>query len=168
GKANHNLWITRAYVSTTESVVNGRANWNMPKHLARFEFTSSESSPDVLGVRVYAAKNAEGSENADSPSFNDEPFFAIELKNSKIPLPAVPMDTRIMPYDLTLVQPPLRPSEHPEKDGLIGTSAWMTVLPIYKGKIKPAYIRGLLTGGKISNGVDLPDIHPWSTVIHWP
>jgi hypothetical protein len=140
----------------------------MPKHLARFEFTPSDASSNILGVRVYAPKPTEGSENADSPVFSDEPFFAIELKKSGIPIPAIPMDTMFMPYDLTLVQPPLKPSQHPEKDGLVGTSAWMSILPTYKGKVKPASIKGLLPGGKISNGVDFPDIKPWSTVIHWP
>ncbi|PVG04482.1 hypothetical protein CPB86DRAFT_778772 [Serendipita vermifera] len=168
GKANQNLWITRAYVSTPASVVNGRANWNVPKHLARFEFTPADSSSNAMGVRVYACKNEPGAENADHPVFSDEPFFAVELKNTKLPFPALPMNTKIMPYDLMLVQPALKPSKEYEKDGLVGTSAWMSVLPTYTGKIKLGYVKGLLPGGKLSNGVDFPDIRPWSTVIHWP
>lgn len=117
---------------------------------------------------MYACKNEPGAENADQPVFSDEPFFAVELKNTKLPFPALPMNTKIMPYDLMLVQPALKPSKEYEKDGLVGTSAWMSVLPTYTGKIKLGYVKGLLPGGKLSNGVDFPDIRPWSTVIYWP
>jgi hypothetical protein len=43
--------VTRIYVSTWDSVVNGRRNWGIPKDLARFE-RSATGDGELLSVRV--------------------------------------------------------------------------------------------------------------------
>jgi len=48
--------ITKIYVSTMESVVNGRENWEIPKDLADFEFTIQEDGSEHIRVS-FAGRN---------------------------------------------------------------------------------------------------------------
>ncbi|TFY73421.1 hypothetical protein EWM64_g10591, partial [Hericium alpestre] len=47
------LRIGSMYVSANASVWNGRRNWNIPKHLARFEWTPSATDPNTQTLKVY-------------------------------------------------------------------------------------------------------------------
>lgn len=46
----YHLSITHIYVSTVASVQNGRRNWNIPKHLAKFSFEDKGSSSTLVTV----------------------------------------------------------------------------------------------------------------------
>ena len=69
--------ITKIYVSSMESVVNGRENWGIPKQLANFNFNDdfSKISVDVEGVDIFNF-------NADYGSFK----FPVSTKLLSFPL----------------------------------------------------------------------------------
>lgn len=156
--------VTRIYVSTLASVINGRKNWNTPKHLARFEFT--EQKDGTRDVRVYPLTP---SSPGDNETYSAKPCFAARITPSWfVPAPAIPFHTKFLPFTVDLVQPPLEQSEHADKDGLVGTNVWQKMLPSFSGKIKLVRMVGLLEGEKYGDGVDFPNIRPWKTGIYWP
>jgi hypothetical protein len=115
------LQITRIYVSSEASAYNGRKNWNIPKHLARFSFEPQTNDDTTVKVNVYPPKPG-------SP-----PFFSALLKTYRFP-PPVQFDLGRIPFaDLTLVQPPLPANE--TDPALAGTETWKSVLPGLKGRI---------------------------------
>ena len=108
------LRITRAYVSTLASVYNGRRNWNVPKHLARFSFDPIPSKPGCTEIRVYTGDS-------------QEPFFAARVSKATglmSLVPTLPLNMKYSPMSMALVLTPLGSSEHPEVDGLVGTRSW--------------------------------------------
>ncbi|KAL6233261.1 hypothetical protein BDW75DRAFT_194361 [Aspergillus navahoensis] len=131
--------ISNIYVSTDASVWNGRRNWNIPKHRARFEFTSVGTD---TAVRVYHP------ENSPAPLDPKTPFFTALLKDSS--LPKVPLP-RLAP--LPIVQPPLAKSRWPPgiQDAVIATddaengreNPWLMIMPSFKGKWGLAYAHTL-------------------------
>ncbi len=76
--------ITKIYVSTIESVVNGQENWGLPKELANFIV---DSRPD-------------GSQNI-TIGRDGQTFLAATFKSNAI---KIPINSRIMPLNLSLVQ----------------------------------------------------------------
>jgi hypothetical protein len=128
--------------------------------LAKFEFTPSGQE---LGVRVYPTVN----ETGDVSNFSSTPFFAVQFTPWKIPLPAIPYSTSLLPFNTTLVQPALEQSSNPEEDGLVGSDDWKKTILGFTGSVKPVSWKGLLEGGKLGDGIHFPDMRPWSTVIHW-
>lgn len=139
----------------------GRHNWAIPKHLARFEFIPTGND---VAVRVFPAVDL----SSDTPTFAQEPCFAVQLSPSPVPLPAIPFSTKLMPYNTILVQPPLEASEHPEKDGLVGGDTWKAMLPRFNGKMKIGVCKGLLEGGKIGDEEGFPSPDVWRVTVHWP
>ncbi|KAF2493662.1 hypothetical protein BU16DRAFT_464911 [Lophium mytilinum] len=92
--------IARIYVSQRDTCYNGRANWNIPKHLARFSFSSppvsaTSPTPKSLTLAVYPP----------DPT-STIPFFSATLTPFTW-LPAIPFSTRYMPLSAELGQPPL-------------------------------------------------------------
>ncbi|KAJ7617744.1 hypothetical protein FB45DRAFT_1102956 [Roridomyces roridus] len=67
------LRITQIYVSTNASVFNGRTNWNIPKHLAVFNFTSSTDGSTSVTV--------------SPPDDLAHPHFAVNLTPTIGPIP---------------------------------------------------------------------------------
>jgi len=59
GKFNHNkkkyYSITKIFVSSMESVVNGRNNWGIPKQLADFKYNNdfTDISVDIEGINIF-------------------------------------------------------------------------------------------------------------------
>lgn len=101
------LRIGRIYVSQRTTTYNGRINWNIPKHLARFEFSApvtpaGSSPPESLTIKVYPA----GSKDGDGTN----PFFACTLKPWRW-VPSVPVSTKWLPMSTKLAQPPI-PEAH--------------------------------------------------------
>ncbi|KAF1946788.1 hypothetical protein EJ02DRAFT_335040 [Clathrospora elynae] len=101
--------ISRIYVSQLTTAYNGRLNWNIPKHLARFSFsapptlTSDQSflppsPPQALTVQVFPP----GTHDGDGVP----PFFAATLTPWKW-VPSFPANTRLLPMWLGAVQPPV-------------------------------------------------------------
>ncbi|KAI9704647.1 MAG: hypothetical protein M1820_005395 [Bogoriella megaspora] len=115
GKAR--LRISRIYVSQRETCYAGRQNWNIPKHLARFEFSSppvakgsAPSSP--LTISVFP------------PGTDDStPFFTATLTPMKWVPPIPNFSTKYLPLSTILAQPPL-PSG--DEAMLCGTDLWRT------------------------------------------
>ncbi|UPX13062.1 uncharacterized protein EKO05_0003590 [Ascochyta rabiei] len=97
------LRIARIYVSQRTTTYNGRLNWNIPKHLARFSFSApatprGAAPPKDLTVSVFPP----GTEDGDAV----QPFFACRLTPWKY-VPAVPVNMGWLPISTTHVQPPI-------------------------------------------------------------
>ncbi|KAF8309726.1 hypothetical protein DL93DRAFT_2085247 [Clavulina sp. PMI_390] len=178
-KGPDSLRITRIYVSTLKSVWNGRRNWNIPKHLARFSFTPSTSIKGATEVRIYTPNTIsyDAAAGQDTTTWNETPFFAALLQPSRLPIPAIPFNLKYSPLRLTLIQPPLESSESVETDGLAGTDKWCSILPGFVGSIKSVSVTPLLDmppaeaskrPKRFANGVEFPDFAPYSIGIHWP
>ncbi|KAJ8112008.1 hypothetical protein OPT61_g5522 [Boeremia exigua] len=103
------LRIARIYVSQRTTTYNGRLNWNIPKHLARFSFSepvtpAGATPPQDLVVKVYAP----GTEDGDGV----QPFFACKLTPWRW-VPAVPFKMSWAPISMVQVQPPIpEPTGH--------------------------------------------------------
>jgi hypothetical protein len=82
---------------------NGRLNWNIPKHLARFNISApptlkGQSPPESLTVQVFPPNTTNGD--------GAHPFFACTLTPWRW-VPAIPFNMRYMPFTIPFVQPPL-------------------------------------------------------------
>ncbi|KAF3037969.1 hypothetical protein E8E12_006927 [Didymella heteroderae] len=96
------LRIARIYVSQRTTTYNGRLNWNIPKHLARFSFTApvtpaGASPPQDLTVKVFPPGTEEGD--------GGQPFFACKLTPWRW-VPSVPVNMSWVPISMKHVQPP--------------------------------------------------------------
>lgn len=94
--------IARIYVSQRTTTYNGRLNWNIPKHLARFSFsapptTPGSAPPPSMTVRVFPPNSSDGDGTA--------PFFACTLTPFTW-LPGIPVNSKYVPLCLVHVQPP--------------------------------------------------------------
>ncbi|KAI0007810.1 hypothetical protein F4779DRAFT_590284 [Xylariaceae sp. FL0662B] len=129
-----NLRITRIYVSQKSTCWNGRKNWNIPKHLARFEW---DESPDGKAtVRVYSYDTAVSSDSSnDTESVPSEKFFFQAAFQPVRWAPSFPLALSWLKYvgiDTFLVQPPLpdgRQGDSRSGEELIGTSRWCIIQP---------------------------------------
>ncbi|CAI6339724.1 unnamed protein product [Periconia digitata] len=95
--------ICRIYVSQRTTVYNGRLNWNIPKHLARFKFSApptqaGQSPPKTLDVAVYPPGTMDGD--------GVRPFFACTLQPFTW-VPSIPFNANYLPIDKTPALPPL-------------------------------------------------------------
>jgi len=83
GKFKHNskklATISRIYVSTKESVINGIENWAIPKELADFEIKEKDKY-DIINI-----------------SKDDQKIASFKFKPGFLPLP---INTKIMPFPL--------------------------------------------------------------------
>ncbi|EME41177.1 hypothetical protein DOTSEDRAFT_134901 [Dothistroma septosporum NZE10] len=145
-KGKSKLRIARIYVDSKGSCYNGRRNWNIAKHLARFEWSTSKSGE--RSVTVFPPDRAGSSSKT--------PFFSATLTPVSW-LPAVPMSTRYLPLDTTLVQPPIPACE---EDYLPGTDSWKISRLVASTK------RAIVVWMKL-NAVGVqdeywPQVKPWS------
>ncbi|ORY14191.1 hypothetical protein BCR34DRAFT_599389 [Clohesyomyces aquaticus] len=97
------LRITRIYVSQRTTAYNGRVNWNIPKHLARFSFSApptpaGSSPPESLTVKVFAPSTADGD--------GAQPFFSVTLKPWRW-VPPIAFSSKWLPVSTTQAQPPI-------------------------------------------------------------
>ncbi|QRW20727.1 hypothetical protein RhiXN_05716 [Rhizoctonia solani] len=110
--------------------IGGRRNWNIPKHLARFEFTpetpSDPLSPTVISV--YPSLS-----DSPTPDFSPDPIFRTRVVPSRY-LPKFPLNLSRIPraiLDARLIQPPLTDP--------VGTEKWCMVNPGYAGQAQVMY-----------------------------
>ncbi|KAL6720556.1 hypothetical protein ACLMJK_002480 [Lecanora helva] len=126
GKAKQDLRVTGIWVSQEATLLNGRKNWNIPKHLARFIFTPMGTTSQTLQVQVFSTK----------PS-SSRPFFSATI--SPVPYtPSFPFNSSWLDYigfSTHILQPPL-PSGIPA-DVVVRSDKWLRSHPILKsGKAK--------------------------------
>ncbi|KAI1083050.1 hypothetical protein F5B20DRAFT_528357 [Whalleya microplaca] len=121
-----NARITRIYVSQKQTCWNGRKNWSIPKHLARFEWNNALDGSTQ--VKVYP-------HDATSDPFEMQPSEKPFLQTAFRPLrwaPAFPLSLSWLKYigiDSSLVQPPL-PEGHGSQNELPGTDRWCKIAPL--------------------------------------
>ncbi|KAE9368088.1 hypothetical protein N431DRAFT_548320 [Stipitochalara longipes BDJ] len=123
-----NLRCSRVFVSQEKTCWNGRKNWNVPKHLADFEFIDLPNGSTQITVHPLLP-DASGHERIKSPAA----FFTTTFKPISY-LPSFPCSTSISKYvglDLGLVQPPLPEGKGPE---LVGTHQWCKIAPVESSK----------------------------------
>lgn len=160
GDGKPHLRLTRIYVSesNTDTIYNGRTNWNIPKHPARFEF--KELSKSEIRVSVYSPGS---SEEAGAP------FFSVVVSKAGRFLPSIPLSSSAI-FDATIVVPPLPSS--PSNSALAGTDSWRSFLSLLKGKtrfvwFRPGDIKDAEGKAQYGDGVGFPKIKPWSLGVHW-
>jgi len=164
--------ISRIYVSQRETTYNGtgtfsviknvrllmatigRRNWNIPKHLARFEFSAppiarGSPPPRSLTVSVYPPQK---SGNPDTP------FFRATLTPASY-LPSFPLSTAWMPINMTFVQPPIPAGEDAE---LCGTDAWRSYHVLSRTKRARVMWVKHDESAKVAPKGFWPVLHPWS------
>ncbi|KAF8483667.1 hypothetical protein DFH94DRAFT_690141 [Russula ochroleuca] len=149
--------ITNIYVSTRDSVWNGRKNWNIQKHLARFEFIPKDSKTSCVKVFLPDA---------------EVPFFSASITDSSIP--GVPIPSFVLNPFMRIVQPPLLASDPPDIE-IATNDEWISIIPVYSGRWRLAYIRPSEGGDEsYGDGLHYPRIKPFwigakfTGSIHFP
>ncbi|EWC46471.1 hypothetical protein DRE_04194 [Drechslerella stenobrocha 248] len=148
--------ITNIYVSSKETIYNGRRNWNIPKHLAVFSF---DSSTETGRTRITVA-------HPESP---ESPFFAAVVANipllSRVP---VPLSTSLSPLNLECHQPELRAveGERGRENGETATTTWRSFLPWMGGKVRFVKCVEMKNGNGDGSWPDKVD-GVWSLVLRW-
>ncbi|KZV95934.1 hypothetical protein EXIGLDRAFT_643759 [Exidia glandulosa HHB12029] len=143
--------ITRIYVSTAVSTYNGRKNWNVPKHLARFKFTPQAGGRTLIEVFDFY-----------EPEETAAPFFAAVARPQRF-IPSLPFTTNWLKFGRVPLPPlPTGPSDHPEE---VGTEEWCAFEQETKGWVKicwwePAPVRegGRIAPGEYADGVGFPKL----------
>ncbi|KAH9961623.1 hypothetical protein BJV74DRAFT_787440 [Russula compacta] len=135
--------ITNIYVSSWQSVWNGRNNWNIPKRFARFEYLSTGSRTSTFKVFLPDA---------------DTPFFAASVTDSRIP--SVPVLSFLLNPIMRMVQPPLLAGDPPDTY-IKSNEEWLSITPTYHGRWSVAYIRPAEAElQRYGDGLHFPQIKP--------
>ncbi|SCV74319.1 BQ2448_6751 [Microbotryum intermedium] len=167
GTTSFDLAITRIYVSTKESVYNGRQNWGIPKHLANFSFTPVQDRPGSTLMTV------------SSPNAKDSFFSAILTRSKWTPF-SIPASTKLVSTSFmrsllrgfrpTLIQPALPTQVDPSKlkavtsedaTTLVGSSSKFAVTPASTGWSKACTISSVSGRPGFGDGVGFPEVKPW-------
>ncbi|KAJ8082880.1 hypothetical protein PM082_008737 [Marasmius tenuissimus] len=160
--------ITRIYVSTKDSTENGRRNWNIPKQVAKFQYTRDPSSPHSWSLSVSTLPT----ESQPSP----QPFFSVNIH----PIPIVtqfiglPLSTKILPGNLFgLTQPPLpkgplaeevEAGKETHEDAQSTKAKYAKMSPWVSGKMFFTRMSPGMENGTVGDGVMLPAVRPWALV----
>lgn len=100
-------------------------DWNIPKHLASFDF--KDNADGSTSVKVFPHDTAG---DVAETSASSTPLFQANFKPIRY-LPSFPTSTNLLKYvgvDATLVQPPL-PEGNGSQDELPGTDQWCAIVP---------------------------------------
>ncbi|KAI9152051.1 acetoacetate decarboxylase (ADC) domain-containing [Paramyrothecium foliicola] len=129
-KKRKNPKITRIYVSQKYTCYNGRKNWNVPKHLAKFDWSTAADGSTSVKVYPHDEASAPGYTAAEAEP-SPRPWFQATFK--PVPLvPAFPLATGWVNYfgfDTRLVLPPVPANPHASQGELPGTDRWCAILP---------------------------------------
>ena len=121
--------ITGIWVSSEASLVNGRRNWNIPKHMARFAFTPVPGrGKGVVKVEIFAV-GGKGEGAGKKKEEVIQPFFTTVIHSISY-APSVPFDSQWMGYlgfSTRLLQPPL--PEGKDAGVEVGTGDWKRSAP---------------------------------------
>ncbi|RDA93284.1 hypothetical protein CP533_2043 [Ophiocordyceps camponoti-saundersi (nom. inval.)] len=124
-ETGQNVKTTRVYVSQKHTCYNGRLNWNVPKHLAKFEWKNNYDGSHTVLVYPHDTSGDVREANADS-----RPFFQATI-NKAAYMPSFPSSSRWLQHlgvNITCVNPPL-PAGNGSQDELPGTSSWCSWSP---------------------------------------
>ncbi|RDA88431.1 hypothetical protein CP532_5614 [Ophiocordyceps camponoti-leonardi (nom. inval.)] len=124
-ETRQNIKTTRVYVSQKHTCYNGRLNWNVPKHLAKFEWADNHDGSRT--VRVYPHDTAGDVREASADSHI---FFQAKMKKASY-MPSFPSSSRWLErlgVDIKCVNPPL-PAGNGSQGELPGTSRWCSWSP---------------------------------------
>ncbi|KAG0151013.1 hypothetical protein CROQUDRAFT_37290 [Cronartium quercuum f. sp. fusiforme G11] len=166
--------ITRIYVSTLQSVLNGRYHWNIPKHLAHFEFTPGPSGSitiSVYALQSYTFTKTSTSESARlDPIFMPTPFFSTIIHPWGLKGVQLPIRLNALPgVKTTLFQPPLK--EGDKEIGMVSTKYWKKTKIGLSGRVKLCKVEGGLNASngqkRFADGKGFPDFKPYRICIHW-
>ncbi|KAK4214786.1 hypothetical protein QBC37DRAFT_283000 [Rhypophila decipiens] len=133
--------ITRIYVSQKHTAWNGRRNWNIPKHLARFDWSENSPSPGLTTVKVYPHDTSVPyNPSEDTPS--KEPFFSCTLQSVKY-VPSFPFRSswlRYTGFDMNLVQPPVPDASGKTKFSELVGRRWVMVDDFYQASSRTSLV----------------------------
>ncbi|KAF4124799.1 hypothetical protein GMORB2_5465 [Geosmithia morbida] len=159
-----NARITRIYVSQEHTCWNGRKNWNVPKHLASFDFRDNVDGSTT--IKVFANDTAG---DATEASADSKPLFQGTFTSFPY-IPAIPSSTSMLKYvglDATLVQPPL-PDGKGSRGELPGTDRWCAVFPaMYSPRTSLGWI-DVRQPGEVSSCTQdnfWPGLKPWQLAV---
>ncbi|EGG02612.1 uncharacterized protein MELLADRAFT_53349 [Melampsora larici-populina 98AG31] len=165
--------ITRIYVSSLQSVLNGKTNWNTPKNLAHFDFISEPSGS--VTIKVYAlesytfASPKNGADACFQPNFASIPFFSTTFHFFGPEMLRVPIKTNMLPICTILAQPPLE--EGDVTLGCVGTSTWKKFGVDVSGRVGIRKAEGSLVSSdgvkRFADGKGFPDFEPYQIGFHW-
>ncbi|KAF3903701.1 hypothetical protein AA313_de0208734 [Arthrobotrys entomopaga] len=144
--------ITNIYVSSIKTTYNGRKNWNIPKRLAVFNFSTSETT----GHTTISVAH---------PETPTTPFFYAVLGNiplvSSIPLP---LNSKYFGLNLEAHQPPLL--EGKKESGEVATETWRSWTPWMSGTGRFVKCVELKNGNGDGTWPDQID-GVWGLVLKW-
>ncbi|KAK7511871.1 uncharacterized protein IWZ02DRAFT_409279 [Phyllosticta citriasiana] len=141
GQQQEDVRVSRIYVSQKYTCNNGRLNWNIPKHLARFDWTENEDGTTTVKVFPYDTEgDAAESKPAAQPWFQTtfspklgqtdpaaKPGFQTTLEKND-PLSTL-LDGKV-DVSFNLVQPPIPAGPGNGSYGeLPGTDHWAKIVP---------------------------------------
>lgn len=120
GLPQTDLRVSRMYVSQKYTCYNGRANWNIPKHLAEFDWTDNDDGSTTVKLYPY---DTTGDESESYPA--DKPFFQATIYPDVDPGVSVNFSSPLIPegVPVRLTQAPL-PAGNGSYGELPGTDAW--------------------------------------------
>jgi len=136
-----NVRISRIYVSQKYTCWNGRTNWNIPKHLARFTFVTDPAT-GATTVEVFPHDTTSSSANPSLQSVGAEaepssvPFFRATFQPQRY-VPSFPLSLSwisAVGLDIGLVQPPLPENANASQGELPGTQRWCKIEPNQRTK----------------------------------
>ncbi|KAK8185151.1 hypothetical protein HDK77DRAFT_429178 [Phyllosticta capitalensis] len=126
GQQQENVRVSRIYVSQKYTCYNGRLNWDIPKHLARFDWTDNSDGSTTVKIYPY---DTEGDSTESKPAA--KPWFQTTFTPTLVN--NVPFSTDLYKWlgvDATLVQPPLPAGPDDGFYGeLPGTDYWAKTVP---------------------------------------
>jgi hypothetical protein len=134
-------------------------NWNIPKQLARFEFseppaTGTGKIPKELKVKVFPY----GSDK------NAPPFFSCTLSPSRL-FPGMPTSTKWLPISPYLVQPPVGQGKGKGEDPLLYETDRWCQLPLVSSGRRVRLMKAKVHDPPIEEkklGTHFPHIKTWS------
>lgn len=139
--------ITRIYVSTWSSILNGRANWGIPKQLGGFQL--EQEQPDVDRIRV---------------STDDQPLLDLSLRSKG---PVFPLHLGLIPRYLRTLLHPYKGQHYLTQLGGRGRLRYARLLnaQVFTDQF-PDFTRGrLLAAFKVT---DFLLTFPIARVLPWP
>lgn len=170
-------------------IYKGRTHWNIPKHLARFQFKLDPQTGTTL-VNVYpmlsytfSKPNIQDQENDQElpkfqPIYDTKACFSTKIYTCPILSNLqLPISLNALPFvSTTMVQPPLQ--EGDVHLGAVSTQSWKSVEIDMSGHVNVVHIKASLETlnheddvnkkkFRFGDGIGFPDFRPYRIGFHW-